>query len=292
MQPRVVLGARARDHADQRVVMAGQDLGRAVQHEVGAVLERAEQHRAEHRVVDDDDRPGRRAPGRSRRRDPESVIIGFAHGSNHTRSASGGSPVWSNSSTSSPHRVSSRIRPDGAVVAAARRPRRSPRASASPAAARSSRPCPRRTGARGRRRARRAGARPRPRPGGPSAGRRTGPAWRRRTGGSWRDRVPGRDRRGELSLRASRGESRKLDRRAAVHDHEQAGVERSLRRRLVDHPQLHPDGARAGCDRLVHVDAGVLGAAEDVDDLDAFALRDVGEARVTSARRAPRPRSG
>ena len=50
----MVLRASAGDDAEQRVVVAGENLGGAVQHEVSAVLERAQQEGAEHSVVDDD----------------------------------------------------------------------------------------------------------------------------------------------------------------------------------------------------------------------------------------------
>ena len=40
----VILGARAADDPDERVVVAGQDLRGAVQDEVGTVLERTQQH--------------------------------------------------------------------------------------------------------------------------------------------------------------------------------------------------------------------------------------------------------
>jgi hypothetical protein len=58
VQTRVVLGTGTHDGAEQRVVVTGQDLRRAVQHEVRAVLDRAQQDRAEHRVVDDHDGSG------------------------------------------------------------------------------------------------------------------------------------------------------------------------------------------------------------------------------------------
>jgi hypothetical protein len=47
-----VLLTRADDHPEQRVVMAGQDLRGGVHDEVRAVLQRAQQQRAEHGVVD------------------------------------------------------------------------------------------------------------------------------------------------------------------------------------------------------------------------------------------------
>jgi hypothetical protein len=40
---------------------------------------------------------------------------------------------------------------------------------------------------------------------------------------------------------------------------------------VVDDAELHPHGARADLDRLVDVRAGRVGAAEDVDDVDAVA---------------------
>lgn len=54
----MVLRTGAGDDADQRVVMAREDLRRAVQHEVGAVLDGTQQDRAEHGVVHDDSRAG------------------------------------------------------------------------------------------------------------------------------------------------------------------------------------------------------------------------------------------
>ena len=63
--------------------------------------------------------------------------------------------------------------------------------------------------------------------------------------------------------------TRQLDRRAAVHDDAEARGARPLGRGLVDHAELEPHARRADRDRLVDVRAGRLGAAEDVDDLDA-----------------------
>ena len=100
-QAGVVLGAGAAHHPEQRVVVAGQDLRRAVQHEVRAVLERAQQDRAEHGVVDHDERAGGVGAG-DRGVEVGKLIIGFAHGSSHTRSALGGSPVWSKAPSRGP----------------------------------------------------------------------------------------------------------------------------------------------------------------------------------------------
>ena len=83
--------------------MAGKDLRGAVQHEVGTVLERPQQQRAQHRVVDDHAPAGGMDPFDHGSRSGK-VSIGFEHGSSQTRSASGGSPVWSNATTSSPQR--------------------------------------------------------------------------------------------------------------------------------------------------------------------------------------------
>ena len=46
---------------------------------------------------------------------------------------------------------------------------------------------------------------------------------------------------------------------------------------LVDDAELHPDRPRADRDRLVDVRAGGVGAAEDVDDVDARAVGEGGQ---------------
>ena len=135
-------------------MVPGEDLRCAVQHEVGAELERTEQDRAEHRVVDDDDRAGPAWACGDRDVQIGNVSIGFEHGSNHTRSAPVARPSGRTPRPRAPTGASSPDQADGAVVAAAGDRHGRPGASGA-SAARSSRPTRRRTGARGRLRARR-----------------------------------------------------------------------------------------------------------------------------------------
>lgn len=74
----------------------------------------------------------------------------------------------------------------------------------------------------------------------------------------------------------------KLDRRAAIHDHLETGGQRALGGRLVDDAELEPYRARPEGDRLVDVGARAIGAAEDVDDLDAFGGGDLGHAVIAT----------
>src|SRR5699024_7015472 len=53
-----VEGAAVHDHAGDRGAVAAEVLGGGVDHDVGPVLERAQQHRGGHRVVDDDGHAG------------------------------------------------------------------------------------------------------------------------------------------------------------------------------------------------------------------------------------------
>jgi hypothetical protein len=61
---------------------------------------------------------------------------------------------------------------------------------------------------------------------------------------------------------------RPLDLRAGVHHDVKTRVGGALSRLLVDDAKLQPDGPRPDGDRLVDVLAGLIRAAEDVDDVD------------------------
>ena len=87
-----------------------------------------------------------------------------------------------------------------------------------------------------------------------------------------------RRRRAELARREVGQAAPELDRRAAVHGDEEPGGPGARGGGVVDHAELEPDRLRADGDRLVHVAAGVLGAAEDVDDVDR--LRHLAQRRV------------
>src|SRR5688500_2743167 len=76
-----------------------------------------------------------------------------------------------------------------------------------------------------------------------------------------------------ITQKSSQSEARKLDRRAAVHDHAQPRRAAALGGLFVVHAELHPDRPRADLDRLVDVRAGDRGAPEDVDHLDRLRHR-------------------
>src|SRR6266849_3384903 len=65
---------------------------------------------------------------------------------------------------------------------------------------------------------------------------------------------------------------------ATVHDHENAGPPRFLRRLFVDHRFLHPDGGHRQPDRLVDDSLHILRPAENIDDIDL--LRNVEQRRI------------
>jgi hypothetical protein len=66
------------------------------------------------------------------------------------------------------------------------------------------------------------------------------------------------------------GDAGQLDRWAAIHHDLQAGVERALRGGLIHDAELQPHRPDSRGDRLVDVRARLIGAAEDVDDLNAL----------------------
>ena len=243
---RSVCGVARDGRAEQRVVVAGQELGRRVHDDVGALVERAQVDRRRRRS-----RRRRRGPG-ARAGPPSSgsVSIGFAGASTQTMSASGGASRWSNSTSSGPHGSSS----PSSSRCRSRRPRR----------ARSSRRRRAKAGATLRRGARarrveervaaleraRAPARPRRRPGGRSASSRTGAA---------PPPVVGPDRRA-------------VDRHAPT-----------LRRGhgLPGHVRCQPPVVR--CDILVHrhlLARCHLGSARDGAGREAHALHHAGAARL------------
>ena len=83
---RAVCGVARDRRAEQRVVVAGQELRRRVDDDVGALVERAQvDGRRDRRVADDQARDGRAARPSSAR-----VSVGFAGDSTQTMSASGG----------------------------------------------------------------------------------------------------------------------------------------------------------------------------------------------------------
>ena len=91
------------DDAEQDVVVAREVLRRAVEHEVGAVLQRAEVHRRGDGRVDDD---GRRRARRRPRGRASSGTGSTAPRARRAATPSGGGPVWSNSTTFTPQRSS------------------------------------------------------------------------------------------------------------------------------------------------------------------------------------------
>ena len=88
---------------------------------------------------------------------------------------------------------------------------------------------------------------------------------------------PGRAAAIRVRFRVSRGEPRQLDRRATVHHDEQAGVERTLRCSLVDHPQLQPHGARTDANGLVDVSAGAVEARRKMSTTSTCSLSGMSE---------------
>ncbi len=85
-------------------------------------------------------------------------------------------------------------------------------------------------------------------------------------------------------------EARPFDLRAAVHDHTQPGRAGRRGRRLVDHPELHPDRPRAQADRRIHARSDMLGGAEQIDHVQRCRLVEIGGNRAVVQALAGKPR--
>ena len=89
------------------------------------------------------------------------------------------------------------------------------------------------------------------------------------------------------------GDPPPLDGRAAIHHDRQAGVMRDPSRLPVDDAELEPQAACPDLHRLTSVRDAVLGASEDVDQVERARRRDrLGQGRGTPGRRGRRGRSG
>src|SRR5512140_2411354 len=64
-----------------------------------------------------------------------------------------------------------------------------------------------------------------------------------------------------------------LDHEATVHDNRDPRNRRAARRRLIDHVELHPDGADLPLDRFVNMRRHHRGAPENVDHVDRDVIR-------------------
>ena len=79
-----------------------------------------------------------------------------------------------------------------------------------------------------------------------------------------------------------------LAQHAEIHHHQQPCRAGAGGGGVIDDADLHPDGARADGDRLVDDRSHLIGAAEDVDDLDRGRhRRQVGMARQSLPARQP-----
>ncbi len=57
-----------------------------------------------------------------------------------------------------------------------------------------------------------------------------------------------------------------------IHDHRQPGGFGFAGRFMIDHPLLHPDGSSAHRNGLLHHRQNLVGAAEDIDNIDTADL--------------------